>query len=382
MICDRLFSEIDKLYETYLGVFEYVCNIESPTNCKEGLDKVGRYFADMAKQHGWQVEIFRQEIAGDVVCITMNPDAQNAPVTLSGHIDTVHALGLFGNPPVKQDEEKFYGPGVFDCKGGVVAAFLAMDALEKTDFKSRPVRLILQTDEETGSVTSNKATVEYMCKKAEGSAAFLNCETHPHNKTMLIRKGIVRYGFTVCGKAAKYPSFATGSNAIAEAAYKIIELEKLKDADGLECNCGTISGGKEIHSVAEECTFGVNVRFTSNEQLEFIRNKINELCNDIKVEGCTCKVRQIGFRDAMPLTQTNLDLLARVNRIYEDNGLEKLDYTMSYGGSDATNITKCGIPCLDSFGVEGGGIHSAQEFAIKKTLAESAKRIAAVVYCI
>ena len=31
----------------------------------------------------------------------MNPDAEGTPVTLSGHMDTVHPLGLFGNPPSK-----------------------------------------------------------------------------------------------------------------------------------------------------------------------------------------------------------------------------------------------------------------------------------------
>ena len=33
-----------------------------------------------------------------------------------------------------------------------------------------------------------------------------------------------------------------GANAIAEAAYKIIELNKYKDDDGLTINCGVISG--------------------------------------------------------------------------------------------------------------------------------------------
>ncbi len=382
MVCDKLFSEIDKLYEKYLGVYEDVCNIESPTDCKEGLDRVSGYFADMAKQHGWQVEICKQEVAGDVVCITMNPKAENAPVTLSGHIDTVHALGLFGNPPVKQDEEKFYGPGVFDCKGGVVAAFLAMDALEKVGFKSRPVKLILQTDEETGSATSKKATVEYMCSKAKGSVAFLNCEVHTHNKTTLIRKGFLRYEIEITGKRAQNNAYSTGASAIAQAAHMVCELEKFKDGDGLECNCGKIEGGDNAFSVADKCTLLVSFRFTSPEQRETAKEIVEKLCQNVVVEGCGCTATQKTYRPAMPLTKTNLDLLSAVNKIYDENGLDRLDYIMSYGGSDATNITKCGIPCLDSCGVEGGGIHSAGEFAIKKTLAESAKRVAAVAYCI
>lgn len=38
-----------------------------------------------------------------------------------------------------------------------------------------------------------------------------------------------------------------------------------------------------------------------------------------------------------------------------------------------------GIPCIDSLGVRGGGIHSADEYGEICSLCESAKRIAAVI---
>ena len=49
------------------------------------------------------------------------------------------------------------------------------------------------------------------------------------------------------------------------------------------------------------------------------------------------------------------------------------------GGSDAADMTNYGIPCLDSFGVEGGGIHSKNEYGEIASLASSAKKIAAVI---
>ena len=140
------------------------------------MDEVGGYFAGMAKKRGWEIEYSMQEASGNVVCIAMNADAKAAPVTLSGHIDTVHPVGMFGNSAVRRDEEKIYGPGVTDCKGGVVAAFMAMDALYECGFKARPVRLILQTDEETGSRTSGGKTIKYICEKSKDSVVFLNLE--------------------------------------------------------------------------------------------------------------------------------------------------------------------------------------------------------------
>ena len=105
------------------------------------------------------MEIHPNDASGDVVCITMNPDADEKPITLSGHIDTVHAVGSFGSPAVKTDDKNIYGPGVMDCKGGVVAAFYAMDALARCEFRNRPVQLLLQTDEEG---TNDKDTVKLM----------------------------------------------------------------------------------------------------------------------------------------------------------------------------------------------------------------------------
>lgn len=379
--CEKLFCEIDSLYEEYLGVLEDICNIESPTDCKEGLDNVGKYFAAMAEKHGWDIETLELENAGNPICITMNKHAKGEPVTLSAHIDTVHEKGRFGYPPVKQDEEKIYGPGVFDDKGGAVAAFLAMHALENVGFTSRPVKLILQTDEEKGSVPSGRKTVEFMCEMAKGSKAFLNCEAY-HGKTTLIRKGFLRYEIEITGKRAQNNAYSTGASAIAQAAHMICELEKFKDGDGLECNCGKIEGGSNAFSVADKCTFLVSFRFTSPEQMESAKETVEKLCRNVIVDGCECAATQNAYRQAMPLVQRNLDLLDEVNKIYEENGLPKMDYLMSYGGSDATNITNYGIPCLDSLGTAGGGMHTADEFAYKKSLHESAKRVASVIYCI
>ena len=126
MVCYELFKVIDSLEEKYIQVLVDVCNIESPTDCKKGVDAVGEYFTNMANEKGWSVEVNKQEIAGDCICITLNPNASGKPVCFSGHMDTVHPIGSFGEIPTKIDGDIIYGPGVADCKGGIVASFMAM----------------------------------------------------------------------------------------------------------------------------------------------------------------------------------------------------------------------------------------------------------------
>ena len=62
------------------------------------------------------------------------------------------------------------------------------------------------------------------------------------------------------------------------------------------------------------------------------------------------------------------------------NVLEKIELVgrTCLSGSDAAYITLAEIPCVDNLGVDGGNIHSIREFAQLDSLAECAKRLAAV----
>ena len=382
-VCEKIFDKIDELYEQYLNVWEDICNIESPTNCKAGVDAVGRYISAIAEKRGWEVEVFRQSVSGDVVSITMNPHSPLAPITLSGHTDTVHPVGSFGKVPTRRDGDKIYGPGVTDCKGGIVAALLAMDALFESRFTSRPVRLLLQSDEENGSQFSDKATINYICEKSKDSIAFLNLERMANGKACLIRKGILNYEFKITGKEAHAANCATeGANAIAEAAHKILELEKLKDKDGITCSCGVISGGSASNTVPLNCTFKANIRFATQQQLEWVSAYVQEIADTVYVPGCRCEATLLSKRVAMELCDRNIQLLEKMNTIFEQNGFCRLEIGSRNGGSDAADVTVYGIPCVDSIGVMGENIHSIDEYAILRSLAESAKRLASVIYCI
>lgn len=374
---DMLFKTIDSLNEQYISFWEEICNIETPTLHKEGIDRASTLISEKAKEKGWMVEVYPMDIAGDLVSITMNPDSDGAPISFSGHLDTVHPLGSFGTPAVKRDETKIYGPGVTDCKGGIVAGFMAMDALDRCGFKGRPIHLLLQVDEE--SSLSKKFSIKYIGEKAKDSIAFINLEGSSRGKVCVERKGIVTFTFTVTGVEAHSSNCAKlGSNAILEAAHKIIELEKLKDDDGLTCNCGVINGGTVANTVPGKCVFKANIRFSTSEQLEWVRNYVNEIAETVYVSGCTTEVVQSGFRLAMERCDRNLELADRINSILINYGIDALVPFKRKGGSDAADITSFGIPCVDSLGVEGGRIHSPEEYAYLDSLSRSAKILAVI----
>ncbi|MCQ2428327.1 MAG: M20/M25/M40 family metallo-hydrolase [Clostridia bacterium] len=377
---EKIFERIDELSSEYVSHWVNFASIESPTDYKEGVDDASEYIIGIAEKFGWKIEKQRFEKSGDAVCITMNPDAKGAPVALSGHVDTVHPVGLFGNPPVRIGDGKIYGPGVNDCKGGIVAGMLAMAALEKEGFKGRPVMMLLQTDEETSSAGSEKGTVRFMCGKARNAVAFLNLEGYSRGKATLIRKGISKYRLYVHGKAVHAANCIKGVNAITEAAYKIIELEKLKEPFGITGNCGIITGGTAINSVPAECEFTLDIRFNNTEEMEKADKIVREVAAHSYIEGTSCDVELVSRRYAMELCDRNLSLLCRMNEIFRESGLPELEINKSKGGSDAADVTLAGIPCVDSLGTDGTGIHSSRECSNLSSLPESAKRIAAVVF--
>ena len=380
MACEALLRTIDELNERYLKVWEDVCNLESPTAFKAGVDAVSAYFIRMAEERGWKVEISEQTEAGNAVCITMNPDAPGKPVSISGHIDTVHPVGSFGTPAVRRDREKIYGPGVCDCKGGVVMGMLAMDALHQCGFRERPVQLLLQTDEEVGSSLSKKGTIRFICEKAKDSVAFLNLEGSMPGEICLVRKGISNFVFTVTGQEAHAAQCATkGANAILEAAHKIIELEKIKDEDGLTCCCSVIEGGTLSNVVPGKCTFKANVRFATTEQLEWMRAYTQKLAEQVFVPGCVTEVNKPGCRVAMEYCDRNAQLLESMNDIWEKCGMSRCAMSKRVGGSDAADVTVFGIPCVDNMGAWGSKIHTKDEFAHLSSLGEATKRIAAAL---
>ena len=382
MKCEKLFETIDALTEEYLTVWEDICNLESPTDCKAGVDAVGAYLIRLAEARGWRTEVLPQAVSGDCVCLTMNPEATGAPVSLSGHMDTVHPLGSFGSPAVHREGDRIYGPGVTDCKGGIVAAFLAMDALDRCGFRARPVHLLLQSDEEISSVTSNKETVRFMVEKSRGCVAFLNCEGNNAGQLTVERKGILRYEFAVKGRAAHSSKCSEGTNAICEAAHKILALEKWKDAEGISCNCGVIEGGTVANTVAEECRFLADIRYRTVEQMAEVEETVRRVAETSYLPGSSCVLTEKSRRVAMERTGAVETLFRRICEIYDENGIAPVEMRMSTGGSDAADMAAAGLPVVDSIGVRGGRIHSRGEYAYVESLAEAAKRLAAITYCI
>lgn len=372
-------AKIGELEEEFIALWRSVCEVESPTADKAGVDKVGEILLSFAEKRGWETEVLREEVSGNALLIRMNPRAPGKPVAFSGHMDTVYPVGAFGHPATKIENGRLYGPGVADCKGGIVAALLAMTALEEAGYESRPLLLLCQSDEEVGSRYSEGRTIGFICERAKEAEAFLNCEGHTPGHAAMQRKGIKRYEMIVHGKGCHSKECTQGINALTEAAYKIIELEKMKDQEGITCNCGIISGGAAVNVVPDECRVELEVRFADFAQMEKADKTVREIAAHSFLPGTSCEIITASCRVPMEKCERNDRLLEKINFSLQKAGMKPLSPQKRNGGSDASDVTAFGIPCVDSLGVTSHDIHTTRESADLSSLAETARRLSAIV---
>ena len=375
------FSALDELEAEYIEFCKELCKIESPTDNKAAVDKAGCFLIDKARSLGFSAKVKEEPLSGNPFVIVMAEDSSAAPLVFSAHIDTVHPIGLFGDEIVRIEDGMMHGPGVMDCKGGAAAALYAMASLEKCGYRKRPVKLIIQTDEEVSSKFSEKRTVNFMYENAKGCVGFINLEGYKKGCMTVERKGILRYDVEITGSARHASECYNGASAVKEAAYKIIELEKLQQDGGITFNIGKISGGTATNTVPEKCKFTIDIRFRNDDDRSFAIKRTMDILSVNYVEGTETKVTLYSERVAMERTDAVMDLYERLNRAFEKACLPRLLANARAGGSDAADMASRGIAAIDSLGTEGGYIHSKKEYAFVDSLKEAAKRlVAAALY--
>ena len=289
---------------------------------------------------------------------------------LLGHYDTVWPIGTLEDMPFEHDGDIVRGPGVYDMKGGVAQALLALDAIRH--FGQSPEvtpHLFFNSDEEIGSRESRR----YIEKLApEMDRVFvLEPSLGPCGKLKTARKGIGRFTVSVYGEAAHAGlDPGAGASAILELSHVIQELFSLNDFDrGVTVNVGTIDGGLRPNVVAPHSEAVVDVRVETQEDAERIEKAIRGL--EPITPGTSIEVDGLFGRPAMERTPANRGLWRLACRLGGDLGIE-LDEGTAGGGSDG-NFTSLYTATLDGMGAVGDGAHARHEhLCLQATLERTA----------
>ncbi len=362
-----------------LDLLQRLVETESPSHDKAAVDRVGALVAEEARRLGADVARIPNAQTGDHILAAFSPPPGSAagqkPILILGHMDTVYPLGTLDKMPFYSKDDKTYGPGVLDMKGGIVIALFALAALQDKQQLTRPVTCLFTSDEEIGSGTS-RAHIERLAREAELVLVLESGLVDGSLKTW--RKGVGDFVVRVWGRAAHSGGeHEKGRNAIAEMAHQVLAIQKLTDySKGTTVNVGVIHGGTAENVVPDYVEARGDIRVLTAEEAGRILSALKSLqpvTPDTRLE-----VSGDLNRPPMPNDALMQATFARAKQIAAHIG-QDLKSGGSGGGSDANFVAPLGIPVLDGLGTVGADYHSEREWIYTASLAERAALVAALM---
>jgi glutamate carboxypeptidase len=348
--------------------------IESPSEDKAAVDAAMAFAEALAREMGGRCKRHKQKEFGDLLELRFGPArSRRKPVLLLGHLDTVWPLGTLTKMPWREEDGRFYGPGVYDMKGGVVMALAAISALAELKL-GRPVTLLLNSEEEIGSPVSRPVTE----KLALESAAVFVLEPAQGLAYKTARKGVGQYNLHVTGVGAHSGvDFEKGHSAVLELAKLVQTVSGFTDLSRkLTVNCGVIAGGTRSNVVAEEASAEVDVRIARATDARYVERLFQSL--EVSDPHCALVITGGINRPPMERKSGTIALFRTAKWLAAELGF-LLDEAATGGGSDGNFTAALGVPTLDGMGAVGAGAHAAHEHLIVEHLVPRTALLAAMI---
>jgi len=355
--------------------------INSGTRNLPGLEKIAGLLADALSALPGQVALIDPapvdaiDSVGHPVALdhgrhlrlTVRP---GAPVQLlfTGHMDTVYPA----DHPFQAVAERdgiLHGPGTADMKGGLAVMLAALEAVEATGLPHIGYEVVVNSDEETGSLSS----AALIADAARGKLAALTYEPALPDGTLAgARGGSGNWSLVVRGRAAhagRNPQ--DGRNALVAAAALAVRLADAA-GPGLTVNPARIDGGGPNNVVPDLAILHVNARPADAAAVARAQAALDVAIAEVSAaHGVTIKPHGGFNRPPKPIDAGAERLFAAIAQAGADLGIPVARRDTG-GVCDGNLIAAAGVPVVDTMGVRGGAIHSADEWMAIDSLPERA----------
>ena len=307
---------------------------------------------------------------GPVLRAVARPDAPNQ-VIFTGHYDTVFPKGTF-TEVTDLGGGKFNGPGLTDMKGGICVMLEAIKAFEAGSLKDElGYKVILTPDEEIGNHASNEAIMA-AARTAHIGLTFEPCMED--GSFSGARKGSAVWDVIFQGRSAhagREPE--KGRSALMAAAEFAVKIEALTDVrEGTTFNIGSIDGGDAVNVVPALCVVRLGARAPDGPSADWAQGEVDRILSEVlKRDGITAHTHGGFYRPPKPRNAAQEKLFGDVAETAKALGIE-INFVDTGGVCEGNNVFAAGTPNIDTLGVRGGRIHSAEEFLMADSLSERA----------
>ena len=235
------------------------------------------YIENYLKQYN-----FKTEYKGKYLIMSIG---ENPKIGFLGHTDTVEFIdGWTSNPfELTKKENKLYGLGACDMKGGIAAILEAVSHIDFTNLKYG-MKVYFTYDEEIGF-----GGIRDIVEKKEKFPEIIIFGEPTNNEILVGTKGLLEYHFNFIGKKAHSSNPEKGISANINAIKFLSKLNEFYENDikpfKEECyeipyttmNIGIINGGSAVNSIPASCIVKVDFRIANEKHIELIKSKVDEL---------------------------------------------------------------------------------------------------------
>jgi len=327
---------------------------------------IAHYVAGFLKAAGLEVRL--QEVGKNRFNIlgTLRGHGGGKTLLLNGHLDTVGVAGMAEPFSARVENDRLYGRGAQDMKGGLAAALIAAAALAREPALKGDLVITAVADEEYRSAGTRAVLREGM--KADAAVVL-----EPTGLAVATaHKGFVWAEIETEGCAAHGSRPEEGVDAIARMGRVLGEVEQLQERlKAKPCHprlgwgsvhASLISGGQELSSYPERCRLSLERRLVPGEDAKAFEAELSDILARLSAADPRFRAHLSPGYSARPWESPEDSLIVSTLAACVRHVLEReARFGATTFWTDAALLDEAGIPSV-VFGPGGEGLHSAVEY--------------------
>lgn len=329
-----------------------------------GESAIAEFIAGWLRDAGLDVEIDEPSPGRPSVIGIARGSGGGRSLMLNAHVDTVGVAGMEQPHTPRIENNRLYGRGAYDMKGGLAAVMIAAAEAARHDLRG-DVIVTAVADEEYASLGT-----ESIVKRWRADAAIVTEPTQL--QICLAHKGFTWLEIETRGVAAHGSKPDLGVDAIAKMGQVLVGLEALdrslrSQSSHLLLHSGSlhaslISGGQELSSYPERCTLMVERRTIPGETQAIVEAQIQELLTEIAGRDASFQVSVRTTFERLPFeVAANAPIVVELARQAHDILGAEPQMVGETPWMDSAILSAAGIPTV-VFGPSGTGAHAVVEW--------------------
>ena len=341
----------------------------------EGLEtKVCQLIEKKLAKYGFKGQYFGEDKERLNFIVRLKGENSSRILLFNGHTDVVssgdESKWQYAPFSAKLVNNKIYGRGAADMKGGLVSLVLTAILLKESKIKlNGDIVFAFTANEENAQ--SEGTGVQYLLKKNLLKANVCIVAEPKTNYINIGSRGVYRFSIKTIGRSWHTGRIRdVGTNAVLKMAKVLLALDKYKLKYRVhryfpppKISAGTvICGGTTINVVPDECESLVDIRLSFGQTKQSVKRDLNLLFQKLKKKDKKLKIKIKEMLYVPPaIINENHEIVSLLQKYAKEILCFSPQLKVTGPAGDSNFLINKGIPAV-MFGPNGENFHSENEF--------------------